>query len=382
VAAREVLVLSAFVAALGGASNAQADIVLDERPRLLLAVSIAGRGETAAPLSELVQIAAEALESRAALRLLTPERAGLEPSEIARCKMSPSCWVSQLGNQAPKYLLVLGVLTDLRAPNVFSALLLDVEQTRRLIENESAANAAWREGVDEVIAREGVVGRSDLVEVGSKEEVRLYFAQLFGVVLRPALERDAEWGSDGAIAIEGTRAGATIELDGNVIGVTSNEKTTISGLRPGRRNIAVSSSADGGERAERAIEVARGEIARWTLPALGVATADQDWLLYSGIGAVGASAVVLGYALLTSPDTQRLRVCVGEMAGAPGCATESRFRSVGGVRLAPLGYALASAGLVWIVTSQLFNEELPAWLSLVIGAGLGAAIYGASVALE
>src|SRR5205823_3403223 len=107
----------------------------------------------------------------------------------------------------PRYLLVVGILTDARDTNLYSALLLDVWGAFSVM--HVFAKGDNKPQLDEQIVRESVLGRSDFSEVRDDRDARAFFEKLFEKDVRTALESREEQIKDNAILIRGTAPGLT-----------------------------------------------------------------------------------------------------------------------------------------------------------------------------
>lgn len=366
--------------------------VVERDPLAFLLVAPTGRvGSTTS--SELIRVLSALVEAHTDLRL-----APLDSALVADCRGRLACFARKVfgertAGDTPRLLAVLSSLSEGRAADRLSLILVDLERAEAVARERSKSEEGWEDELEAETAEAAILARPRAASVEGEDAARRYLEGLFEAELRTAFERAGRWAPYGAIELDTERAGLAIELDGATIGITRAGATRITGVRPGRRVLGLVGPDVEPWSTELSIE--RGALTR-VEPSLARVTAPvlTRGLFWTGVVAATAGIAVTTVALAAHDGSVEL-LCVG--ARAEGCETGRAFQTVGhspsdaptfgdvnppGVLVGPLGYSLATAGVTWAVSSLLFHdpERLP-WLELVVGAALGAAAYGASAAL-
>ncbi len=293
-------------------------------------------------------------------------------------------------NAAPAlFLVVVGYYAAGAGHASVSATIIDVEDALAVERREGGDHHA---DVEQKILADAAI--SDRVEVENAKAFTVFFEKEIVGRFRPLLEKKGHFHPFGTIALEVPPGSYDVELDGRVVGKGGAEGTIVlSGVRPGARKIAVI------DRQTRSVWTDRVDVERdrllhraCTLSEAPVA-ADVSWpsqaIEWSGAGVAVAGALLSSYALLASRGQSGIATCIGERcAASPWFVTFCELGSTprcqpGGLRVAPLGFALILAGGItaagtWL---DLGIERLP-WLPIAIGVAAGALGYGLSVALE
>jgi hypothetical protein len=314
----------------------------------------------------------------------------VEPERAADCAGAISCLIERTGSSSPLLLVLSAVKAKDR--DRISATLVDAEQARREMR---------RSGVEDreaAISERAVLVRPEYADIAASDQLEPFLDRLIQRDLRPVLEARGAWEPFGGLVLEGAPAGAVISIDGAVAGVAQAGINRVEGIKPGARMIAVEHPRF--EPASVAVEIARGELARVSLPELarrGSELGLRRGLFWTGIGASAAGVALVIAAAVSAGDTQVLCLttdpedsrCSGhssfwELGGSPA-AGGSRFspERSGGVPLAPLGISLVAAGAGFTLGAAFLGEEQdPPWLALAIGLGAGALSFGLSIALD
>lgn len=359
---------------------------VEARTTSVLLVSTPRGMDHAAGSSALIRETARILEASSGLRVLSVEQSGVDLETVARCPATAllGCMVRLVaaGPTPPAFLFVLSAHPIRSGKMRLSLLAIDVPSSLALI-----ARGGDADQLEDAIFASGASGEPEELDPDRIEDLRSFLASQLDGRLRAALERRDEWAPFGAIELDGAWAGAPLNLDGRVLGVTTGETIRLEDLRPGARRIVVGA---GDDTFEVTVAVERGRNTRvlvertsrrstslvsWA--GLGVATAG---VVLASIAAVTTTGQLESRCLLRSATTEPSCAAVGfattrfDTSAAP--AVDARALNPPGVALVPLGVSLVVAGGVTALGPQLFDHDLTPVISTVAGVALGVAAYG------
>jgi hypothetical protein len=213
--------------------------------------------------------------------------------------------------------------------------------------------------------------------------------------LRGVFETRGHWNAHAELALSTNVAGARVQLDGIELGVMSSTSARLTGLsaRPSRQITLI--HPEYGTRTE-IVGLQPGRIEHISIvfsrPRDETASTIKSVVFWSGAASSLAGAALIVTAVAQDEDTALY--CVGEDAAA--CPNGAMFHTAAndpdlapfevrepGASIAAIGLGLFAAGATWLVGTVLFgaDDELP-WIQIAAGAAVGAAVFGASVALS
>ncbi len=302
--------------------------------------------------------------------------------------------LEERGLVVPRMLLMVSNVAGAERGDRISVLLLDLDRALRLY-HDAERKPGFEDEVEIRISEEAVIASSRPALVLDEPEANVVLTRAFERGFEAPLGERGHWSPLGTIDVVSSVGCVAVELDGRAIGQFDGTTGTVRGVRPGRRRLTFRRA--GYEVAEREVDVAARTPVRVEVTLLPKASSDAGLanraVLWGGaaVAAVGAAIVVYG---LTRTDSGVTSHC---FAGSPDCASRSDFVSFGfdadadgvardvnpgGVLVVPLGYSLAATGATWSLGALTFERdaELP-WISIALGAVVGALSYGLSAAL-
>jgi hypothetical protein len=348
-------------------------LVATTREPVLLVV-LTSAGFEAGPASAEVLSAADAVFAAIAhVRVETPERAGVSPSDFDACPIDErsSCW-AELGRRSrARALVILTLRPDLDGVNA-TLVGFDLEATGRLLDQ-----GGTKDDIEQAIWDRAI--RSEPEPIGS--DVRGYFEgtarRVFGGLLRAIAPKE----SFGRVTIVGLARGAEIELDERSLGVATSTTVHITGVPIGSRRIRVGGAT-----------VLDAEIAPETEVRFDVAVPIEPppyrpIAIGIAVGGVAAGAVLVALGAATRGEV----VCVRRLE-ATGCMDPPRLEpGPGGVEVAAgtrrasaaftAGAGLLAFGVAWSIGAAFVDEDWIWWIagaSAILGAASAATVYFAT----
>jgi hypothetical protein len=286
----------------------------------------------------------------------------------------------------PRLMLVVTHVTLRGQPDRLSIQAVHTDIALEVV-HDTARQPGWERRIESRLFERAVLGSVQLRASSVDELNRRLPAALSD--LQDVFRRLGHDRPFGSIAMRGPPTGATLSLDDRVLGATAGD-TTVVGVRAGSRTLKLEHPEF--ESAAYDLRVQPSRVTTLDVALIPRASASsrtlRDVTRWTGVATVAAGIGVLAYAATRpSPTIVCFSDCGndggfigsgGPNGGLGPATTEGR-----GVLLAPLGGALVGAGLGWSVGTLTFERraDVP-WLSWLIGAGAGAAIYGVASALE
>ncbi len=339
------------------------------------------KGVAAGVTSRIVAGLDDSLKRWTSLHAVPAERVGVSLPELRACPAATriACWVERVTASAKSpgrgYILAVGVLpVDGRQARV-SAILVDLGSSR---------------GVEQSVVH--VAGSTvDLVA-----RLRAHLEGLVRDRLRGAFERTGHWRPSGTLVVRADLAGATIELDDRVVGVTGSAPLTLEHVPAGTHQLAV--RRDGAEVVPYEVAVSVGAVTELEVEVPRVLNPVRRGLFWSGV-AVALAGVVIVAASPAAADSNPAVCVLRDGADPDACPTaggpstgrfDGGYPAAGaegyhrqGVPLIPLGVSLALAGATWTTAAELWGdvEDAP-WWGVLLGAAVGGAAYGIGHALD
>ena len=359
--------MSAGVTAAGLLLAASASITIAPPvPVILMTTSPRGVRPIVAH-DEAFAMAERALPPGSPLRLLTPERAGLDTARMLECPIERrlGCWAREVDRvvEAPPMLLVLASVPGADGGSM-TAVAFDVEDARRI-----ASTGARDERVEDAIFERAVT-----FSVPATQRDRL--AREIERALEHLAAARPDLGPRGAIAIASDAPRLVVRLDGAAVGRTIHGATTLVDVPVGEHHLEL---LDDDVVLDRTLLVRAGATATvaWRAP-------PGRHELHAPSAWVGGGVAALGVATLVF-------AVVAPHGGVPVGADVSGFRRscayfgdrdascTGGVKVAPLGFGLLTAGVVGAATygAVAKSAEYEWWWSAV-SVVAGAAVFAVS----
>jgi hypothetical protein len=417
-------VFASFVAAAVVAASAPAaassskELAVDAGiPAVLFVTSPKGRSPRVGA-SEILRLASQLLRSRTDLRLESPEQAGLDRRQLDGCSGAGrlACWTRAarpdyeqllmrepaLGEASfdkavkprleagagPAFLFVALVVPEGDAGDRVSWLMLDLVQAVRQIQLARRPGGPTGQALEDVIYESAVASvmatrvANDAADLGG--ELTAAVEQSF----RPLFEHTEHWRPYGEITLLGGAPGQQVELDGQLVGEAGEGSTRLLYVRPGKHAIRVVPKPD--EALDPFVgEVQVGRESAATVHAeLSAARSAglRTGLLWGGVGAAIAGGVLVARAAAGTGAPGAVAVCLDSRCMPPPrpgflsfCDLAHPGTECGGPRVAPVGFGLLAAALVWSGGNLLLDAESDSpWLRLAGGLALGAAVFGAA----
>ncbi len=394
------LVLGAAAISLGAIGAPGRSV--GERVPLVAVVLTPGRERTQVPVSEVLERAARALEPKTGVVVLSAEQVGADPAAFVGCRPAErlSCWLRAAHSDAPgaeatpraRFVLVISILTRAGEPDRMSAQLLDVDAAREAVRGARDADEA-----EDLIQIRAVHGTTGTALVPGLEQLDHWLEVLVEDTLRPPLLARGQWLPFGAVRLHVDRP-LSVELDGRPLGTFEPGEALLVDVRAGRRALLARDPArpDGdpaGLARHEVVVTAGAEAAVLVVMPSTLGGVTRSASLWGGIATAAVGAGLVVWAAAASPSSRAITPCVG--AGCEGARpsqwddactlTRDDPASCGdarGLRIAPLGGALALAGTSWAVGSTLGDSQDVPWIGWVAGVAAGALAYGIALAAE
>ena len=264
---------------------------------------------------------------------------------------------------------VQAILLDLRA--------IAQRYTRRARRGplSDAQQAALQDDLFEV----GVLTKPPIArDVSNARDVQVFMNDLFRSSFSDVLKRRG-YRRFGGIDLRAP-AGAAVFVDGDAVTSIETEVTHIRDVPAGDHTLRIEHPdyLAHQETVHIVAEKRRSVAPELILGPNQNVVAARSALMWTGVAAMVGGAAVTAATLLSDGDNSN---CFAE--GSPNCPPDSRFRKLGPVLGAPLGYSLFGAGATWTLTALLNDDDQTwPWWELLLGAAVGGAAYGVSAAVN
>jgi hypothetical protein len=391
-------VRSGLLAILGSlvTGGAPQTISLGERATAVVAVVIPAGAEVRHGSSERIRAFADELVSRTDLDPVSPERAGIDLSDLLACRDTErlQCWVktaragSSTTSKSVEYLLVVSV-KPLGPEEAVSLLAIDVSLAEDVLGDPSDP-----EEIESAIFARAVRVHAGTLPANDAEAFEAHVRELVEREIRPLSARRDHGRPLGIITLRGPRAGLSLWVDRRLAGEVSSATVEIRDIAPGTRKVELRDRATDFTVYASEITVTSG--GRHSVDVVLIdpprqPTATNRALFYGGILLSAGGAALIIAALASSPAAASVAVC-------PGGACEEKERSFASFcelgaddvhacdgsktpLVAPLGIALWAAGATFTMGSELESDGVP-WISSAVGLGLAVLAYGLGAALD
>ena len=382
-----------------------APVVRSRVPAVMVLLTPPGRSLTVS-LPALIDAATEAMNWRTDLQILSPEQAGVDPANLARCgaRRRMTCWATAIdarlkqetktGDRARFAFIIVGQPSSQGRDRLYT-LFMDVEASMRAYRSAPRSDPDWRERVEDQIFRSTPQSPPALVDGARPNRLTTYFRRVLRHTLRDRLQAGGHWFPSGLLRVLGAPAGLPILVDRQAVGFTGAGATEIAPLRAGLREVVVRGPDDHEVREVVQVAVGADVAVRWEPPPAGPNTA-RVVTRWGGLGVVAAGAVVagLGFARASEVD-QTCIVRSGEAncrgIGAPtfgfdpdqAPTTDPNRVNPSGVQISSLGLALVATGATWSAGSWLIgDDDSPPWWTWLAGLAIGGATYAVAAAAQ
>lgn len=391
-----------FTLALTAAPAGQETVILaGERPDRAVMLIMTPRQTTPnIPSSTYLDGAQRAFGRETCLSLSSAEQAGIDASQMRECPLDfrLSCWARLArpdAQQGARFLVVLN-LQRVGPSDRASLTLLDLDRVSTILRDE-------RDEGDQEAKEQRVFELALQLEpqvLGPEEEgaVDRFWEDSVSRDLRPLLESSGHFRPYGEIELVSETSDLTLELDGRVIGTTSEGSMLLREVLPGERVLTVR-RADGWMSTRR-VKVARGASSRVEMESPPSAVHPGRSVVWvSGFVLAAVGATVLGLTAASASDGLGA-VCLQRSTSDSGCASAGTLTSAyagidaaptsdpnavnpSGLLLAPLGLGLAAGGLVTGLGTLLVGDDADfPWPQILVGLGTAGLVYGAGAVMD
>jgi hypothetical protein len=298
------------------------------------------------------------------------------------------------GPQKPeRFLVVLSSVRTSDGSDRLSAVLIDTDAAldfvHRANERGERLDPKKQEELEDRIAQYAVRASPAPEQVSNADDIDRVLAKIFGEDFRTVFDEAGHWKPYGVLEIACAQEGMEIYVDGERAGLTRAGITRIGGMMPGDRVVRLT-RPDFLPIEQHALleknQVIRVDMQPVREPNDGVRLS-RDIVFWSGVGTTVLGAVLTGYAIAEASSAQSHVACL-HSANAGGCDFKEWWKfgansgevgitdsiTSGGLPIAPIGYSLMGAGLVWSLATLLMNDDDTApWLEILAGVGVFAA---------
>ena len=366
-------------------------IVVAEREPVVMLVITPKALVSATPTAQFLTTANAAFEARTGLKVISVEQAGIDRGGMDACSVEVrfSCWLRALGSQP--YLLMLSVHPG-QDRDRLTTVFLDTKRAR--LSHTRGPNRSDEE-YEAAVFETAVRAPPAMVSTHDESALRAYFESLIEGALRSELDRGDVHGQPGAIQIDDSTAGLSVEIDGRTVGATRNGTTRIEGLRAGTRRLVIASAQD--RRLDVEVVVRTEQTSVVPLPPTasrrhGASTA--TYIASAAFVITGAALTAVAFAragdgvdggcLVRRGDTAMCdalgQVTFGyDASRAP--TTDPNAVNPGGVSVGALGASMMTVGATFGVGAWLEDSSRIPWMTWLIGLAAGAGAYGITVAV-
>ena len=339
----------------------------------------------------IVAAAAAAANRSAGFAVESAERAGVQIASARACagRVRFSCWARSVGEgaESPAFLLILAIHPAGPAVDRVLAVLLDVE-TARVAIGDSDPDDPRR--LEDRIFDSSYQTKPAMLDTADPAAMQAYFQELFGVQIADWATGDPRFQAPGTILLRLDAAGIEVDLDGRSLGHTSASESSITGVQPGLRRLALRPDDGDVPELQQTVDVRAGRTATVSAALAPTRIDDRPFMLLAGIVAGLAGTGIATYAAVVQPEPSgRIELCTGGRC-EPSRDGFASFCDLGGgsdcggsVLAAPLGFGLAATGAALSIGSAVLAERSAWWwLPPLIGVAAAGAAYGISAAAD
>ena len=308
----------------------------------------------------------------------------LEPVQLGRevfsgCVGRLSCILSRAESSAARFLMIVTLFPG-ESQDGLTVLLADRSRAQRC------------RGDPEQCASKAVVFRDGPRSIADVQSLAKNWDRLFEGPLQRAFEAAGRWEPFGQIELTSDLSGASIKLDGRLLGVSQTGPQRLKDVRAGAHEVVL--ELPDGQTSAQKVQLQRGETKRLSFSLAPPRTWVRQSVLYTGAALAGLGAALTAWAIAYSAQhSSLLTYCQGGCSGgrfwtleqmASGAPSEGdEFPNPGRVKALPLGYSLIlGGGLIALITSLWIEEEQSLWIPTVAGVVAGSLAYGISAAAD
>lgn len=322
-----------------------------------------------------------AFVGRTLLDAKTGEQAGLDEYRFRKCSGSFVCWLDELElvEPRPSHLLVTSTTKIGEGQHRVLIALMDAELAIRARDAALSRDPGNSEAAEALIFQDAVRSVFEVARVDTQARVNRLMKD-FVDRQKGRLVQAGVWVESGTLQLELPEVGeVAIDLGGQRFDALQLS-LTIPHVLPGLHRVRLVSPTQQFAELEQMVTVQTGTVAvlSFETPDFGEgARAVRQSSRWAGVAVFAAGSALLVHALMDRQDGGRsVGIC------PPECST-TRFRKLGPVLEAPLGYSLMGTGATWAAGSFVEGApyETPIW-SLVGGTAIGMLSYGLSAALN
>lgn len=329
-------------------------------------------------------------------RVVRVVRADVDPAAVAARpeRFDAATYVEAKRTREAVLILALTVVGQGESTRIVPAVVQVAPALEALIGAQRGASSA--ESSEQRLQREqralldaGAVVRPESfsVRVGQEGDLRAGLDRLLTNDLRGLLEQLGAWDQLGRIRLRANVPDAEIRLDDALVGRTREGDVVLVDVAPSiRRRVSV--TLPGADVVTREVEVRAGGETSLEVDLSPRGGAMRSLTLWSGVGAIALGAVFSVAAAAAAPQSPGTCITAD---GACGVAWKRFGRSTDGAALIstadyagqgpallPLGYSLGLTGGIWLSSALWLDDEVPAWIPLVVGVAAGALSYTVS----
>lgn len=319
-------------------------------------------------------------------------------------QLKPWSEVRRMLESAPqkpeRFLVVLSSVRTSDGSDRLTAVLIDTDAAldfvHRANERRERLDPKKQEELEDRIAQYAVRSSPAPEKVSNTVELDRALAKIFGEDFKSVFDEAGHWLPYGILEIACPQDGMEIYIDGEREGLTRAGVTRIGGLMPGDRTIRLVRPEFLPSEAHALVEknqTVRVEMQAVREPKDGVRLS-RNIVFWSGVGAFVLGGALTAVSIAQAGDAQSYVACLNTPnVGAcdfkewwklgsetdPVPTTESITKN-GSIPLAPVGYSLMGAGVVWSLGTLLLNDEDTApWIEILAGVAVFAASLTVSV---
>jgi hypothetical protein len=322
-----------------------------------------------------------AFVGRTSLDAKTGEQAGLDEYRFRRCSGSFVCWLDELElvEPRPSHLLVTSTTKIGDGQHRVLIALMDAELAIRARDAALSRDPGNSEAAEALIFQDAVRSVFEVARVSTQTQVNRLMKD-FVDRQKGRLVQAGVWVESGTLQLEFPEVGeVAIDLGGQRFDALQL-RLTIPHVLPGLHRVRLVSPTQQFAELEQMVTVQTGTVAvlSFETPDFGEgARAVRQSSRWAGVAVFVAGSALLAHSLRQRRDGgPTFTVC-------PNQCDPSRFRELGPVLEAPLGYSLMATGATWTAGSYWEGApyEAPIW-SILAGVVIGGLSYGLSAALD
>jgi len=350
--------------------------------RDLAALVVLGPKDQPVPRGPILEATSAVFESKTSLDLRSSEQLGLDESLLGDCPRASrlSCIVEHVARRSSATVVVVASMVPIAdRRHRLQVTLIDIPRARA----ELTRSTGEAEATEDAIYAGAITGEPEVLDATDRAPLAQHMRALLE---NQKLAEVPHWLAPLAVlSLSGLTGPTELRIDGAPPIVVDPSAAAIHDLRPGKRQLTLSSAAG---TQSSAVDLVAGQTT--TVPVVLVLVrpddATRELLMYGGFGlaAVGVTAAIIS-AVSAASVTRR---CIARPAdldtascsglGWPGFGVDgdalpalSSDRITSGPPLFVLGAGLAGLGLtLGLLEGPLYDAERPLWVDLAAAAGV------------